>query len=166
MRIRVPVVFAVSLFLIAFEFSAGIASAQERVCAGSCDEYGDPIYNVSDPYDDGLRHSPRYEDDHSFDTPGYVEDYEYRSERRYKRYQRTSRYKHHRRYKRRSYRRVYHDDWSGGIDTSNRTEFCREHYERRGNGWIKRKVKVRRCVWVRNDLLGNGAYRSRYSDEW
>ncbi len=35
---------------------------------------------------------------------------------------------------------------------ANRTEFCRYEYRAKGYGY--RKVKVKRCVHVRNDLLG------------
>lgn len=147
------------------------AQAQQRLCAGSCDEYGDPVYNVDQPYDDGLRYSRDYERRHRIGTPGYIDipEEEYHSERRYRRYKRRSSRRHYGEYrhkKRRYRKRSYQTEYYGGIDTSNRTEFCRERYERRGDGWFKRKVRIKRCVWVRNDLLGHGHHNYRYSDDW
>ena len=59
----------------------------------------------------------------------------------------------------RSYRKRAREEW-GPYRYANRTRFCR--IEKRGSGWHKRKV--RRCVYVRNDLLG--AYRGGGWSRW
>ena len=58
------------------------------------------------------------------------------------------------RYKKRRYgKRIRrHREW-GPNRYANRTRFCR--IEKRGHGWHAKKV--RRCIYVRNDLLGNYA---------
>ena len=84
---------------------------------------------------------------------GYRERRTYRrSYREHRRYRETRRYRRTYR-KRRTYRRSY----------VGRTKFCRMETHRNSHGWGK--TKVRRCVYVRNDLLGNPHLR-RSRHDW
>lgn len=148
--------------------NSSFAGQADRVCAGGCDRYGNPVYNVQPDFVEDRFDDERYVPDEEFynpriDTPPPLPRYVDRGYR--------NRYKHtHRRYRKKNHtrrynRRVYRDRYAG------RTEFCREHIERRGQGWGSKKVKVRRCIWVRNDLVPNyaeGGYvrGGRYSDDW
>ena len=151
---------ASSSFLIA----SGPVAAQNyndgRSCIGSCDRYGNPThYEPRLPDETGF--GPGYQDDdydddddrYDDDDRSYVGDpvYQYPENRRYRK-----RVRKHRTYRR--HRSRY----------ANRTKFCRTHTEMRGEGFFSRhKVNVKRCVWVRNDLVPNyaeGGYSShRYS---
>ncbi len=186
---RLPLILA-ALFAVVLNFS-GIAvsdvSAQQRVCAGSCDEFGNPTYE-GDPRGPNLRDDMRFPPDYRgprnrrgdrwavSPNPPSIDDPRLgsgpalpRSERRYRErrysHRRFSQRRYHRsRHQQRSYR--YRDDYRVvrskrrhhrsnrrvrhvEPNFANRTEFCRNHREIR-NG---HKVNVRRCVWVRNDLL-------------
>lgn len=150
---------AVSAFLLITPTSKALA---ESYCIGNCGGYSNPDYDPPElPDETGLGGYPDYASD---DVGNFDDSYDEQSavgepvyiqprQRRYRErsYQRRE-YRTERRY-RRATRRVYqepvYDRYAG------RTEFCRETIEKRGHGWGRKKVKVRRCIWVRNDLVPN-----------
>jgi len=199
MRILFPAVaFAIAMLLQPF---ATVEAQAQRYCAGSCDQYGNPIDErtpqMSDPVRDARsrvspnppsigRDDPRHPDyrrsrignpyldrrigsgpapSPEFYDPirprrsaggyGYRRSYEGSYQRRrYKRrsyhapkptYRRTYR-KSYRKYHRPKVRRSY----------ANRTKFCRKERRKNASGWGSHTVK--RCVWVRNDLLRVGKW--------
>ena len=141
-------------------------SAQQRYCVGACDQYGHPVYDQPGEIDFGndYRYPPEYEGEQRvspnpptigeprYVPPGFYDPPRrprYSGERRYRRpHYRQKR--HVRRYKRR-HRRVHRR--SRQRSYVGRTKFCRvQKEERQRNGrWVW--VKVKRCIWVRNDLL-------------
>jgi len=145
-----------SLFVIAF---ASPANAESRYCAGSCDRYGDPVYHVPPSFDG----RPTLRNDYLY-PPGYRPAPRYREHRRIRRVAHHRRYVGHRRYERRSYRtkrrykrrirrhrgyRHHHQHRRYARPTfHNRTKYCRDEVEWTGHGH-----GIRRCVWVRNDLI-------------
>ncbi|MEM1040005.1 MAG: hypothetical protein AAGI12_11115 [Pseudomonadota bacterium] len=199
------ILFAVAALAVALVFQPfGISTASaQRYCAGSCDQYGNPIDErtpqVSDPVRDGGRSwvspnppsigrdDPRHPDyrrsrignpylnrrvgsgpapSPEFYAPVRPRKYSGGYQRRYEgRYEGT--------YKRRSYhqpRRTYRKRYRHGHKKSyrkhrrlvarhsyaNRTKFCRKEKRRNASGWGSHTVK--RCVWVRNDLLRGGKW--------
>lgn len=158
---------AIAAFLV---FVIPAANAQQY-CVGNCDLYSDPVYHDQTGYGDDMRYPPGHDDETwavspnppSIDGPyvGQPPIPDYRAPRTHRPRYRKRRYRTVRRHHKKRYQRpVYRDRLAG------RTEFCREHIERRGHDWGSRKVKVRRCIWVRNDLVPNYAEGGRYSSDW
>ena len=149
------------------------AFAQDRYCSGSCDDYiTDENYRDIEPQlpdesgfgNDTMVGGPLYVDEPAYRMSRYgrIRPERIRPERRrfhqsrYERRQNRSmrRYKSRRRHREVVQPPIFQDTFTG------RTEFCRTTSEKRGRGWFKKRVNVRRCVWVRNDLVPNHANRN------
>ncbi len=162
-----------SLFVIAF---ASQASAESRYCAGSCDRYGNPIpeSRVGEPIylnPDGTEAGrPNLRNDYLY-PPGYRpapryrrivrhRRYKHRSHRRYRKVRRYNGHRHQRKVRRhhRHYREHRSHRRYARPTFHNRTKYCRDEVR-----WIGHGQGIRRCVWVRNDLIhryeGRGYYR-------
>lgn len=167
-----------SLFTLTFAWQA---QAESRYCAGSCDGYGNPVYNVPvDALPDGhggwvspnppaVDPLPTLRNDYLLPA-GYTHTRRYRREvrhrrvrrhhRQYRQKRRYRKHRHHRRY-RRSHRR-YHEHRGhrryARPTFHNRTKYCRDEVE-----WKTRRHGIRHCIWVRNDLIyryeGRGYHR-------
>lgn len=163
-----------------FVLSVQLSHAQ-HACAGSCDGFGNPVYNVPpsrvSPNPPGFVGEPR------IDTPPPLPRYvdvrprQPRSRRHFKRRHHHRRFQHrrsvrkyrtrrhhaHRRhFKRRHHRTVRRHRVVRQHRSIGRTQFCRNHIEYRGH----QKVKVHRCIWVRNDLVPNYRADRRYRSTW
>ena len=146
------------------------ASAQaERYCIGGCGSYSNPNYAQPELPDetgfDGHRdysddgpdlYEPEYEDQSAVGEPVYAQP----RQRRYRERGHNNPRRYRESYERPVYDEPAYDPYAG------RTEFCRESVEKRGHGWGKKKVKVRRCVWVRNDLVPNYRADGGYTSSW
>lgn len=84
----------------------------------------------------------------------------YKKQRRYKRKHTSRRYT-KRRHEGRTVRR-HREVRRVRPSLHNRTRFCRKTKEKVGHGWRSKWVTVKRCVWVRNDLLHRHGRVSRY----
>lgn len=142
-------------------------SAAQSACKGKkCDRYntpppiyhsnsavlwpgGGPVY-ANPGYSHQRYHQPVHGGGYVSSNPPVIHE-----RRRHRTHRKTHRRHrgHHRRHHR-GYETEYLPSYPG------RTQYCRETIEKRGHGWHKKKVRVRRCVLVRNDLLG------RYQSDW
>ncbi|MEL6736168.1 MAG: hypothetical protein AAFO98_09865 [Pseudomonadota bacterium] len=193
------ILFAVAALAVALVFQPfGVLDASaQRYCAGSCDQYGNPIDErtprMSDPVRDGGRSwvspnppsigrdDPRHPDyrrsrignpyldrrigsgpapSPEFYAPtrprygdGYYNKRPVYKRRNYHQPRRTyrKRYRH-------GYKKSYRKHRRGVVRHSyaNRTKFCRKEKRKNASGWGSHTVK--RCVWVRNDLLRSGKW--------
>lgn len=148
-----------AIAILSFTTLAGAQQLREgRSCIGSCDRYGspelsDPVRDdhryrrggdneFRDPYDEGYGDEGR--GDEGYRNTSYDDGYYSRPRHRTVR-------RHHRKTRRTNRKRHYRSAPRYG----HRTEFCRTRKEVRGHGWGRKKVNVKRCIWVRNDLLRN-----------
>jgi len=155
MRLFLVCVFA----LLVFALPASAQYYDDRVCVDGCDRPGDSVEAASNG---GL--APLYVDPED----AYLDEDQLRNRRQYlsyddndRRYRKRRKYRRHvrrgtrRRELRRKHRHLRHirPTFRG------RTKFCSDHVEVRRDE-SGRKVRVRNCVWVRNDLLHR--YREGY----
>lgn len=195
------ILFAAAAFAVALLFQPFVVSdaSAQRYCAGSCDQYGNPINErtprMSDPVRDGGRsrvspnppsigrNDPRHPDyrrsrignpylnrrigsgpapSPEFYAPMRPRTYSGGYQRRYEgTYQRRSYQQPRRKYRksyRQGYKKTYRKQRRSAVRHSyaNRTQFCRKEKRQNVSGWGSHTVK--RCVWVRNDLLQNGKW--------
>ncbi len=162
---RSIVIVVLSLFALTFSWQA---QAESRHCAGGCDRYGNPVYNIPVESEDWVSPNPPSLSNDYLYPPGYqpapryrrvahrhrhVRHRQVRHHRHYRQKRRVRKHRHHRRYREHHSHRRY-----ARPTLRNRTKYCRDEIE-----WTSSGHGIRRCIWVRNDLIhryeGRGYHR-------